>query len=73
MGAYPNIKKARTDRKLSQQAVAEKLGMKQTQYVRYELGQREMPLHYLIDLANIYNVSTDYLLGLTDEERQLVE
>ena len=72
MGTYPNIKKARTDRKLSQKELCEHLGMLQQQYLRYETGQREMPLHYLVDLAKFYNVSLDYLAGLTEEEKPLV-
>lgn len=71
MGAYPNIKKARTDRKMSQKEICEHLGMPQPQYLRYETGQREMPLHYLVDLAKFYNVSLDYLAGLTEEEKPL--
>ena len=67
MPVYPNIKKARIDRNLSQQAISDEIGMLQAQYTRYETGQREMPLHYIIKLAKYYNVSVDYLLGLTDE------
>lgn len=68
MAIYPNIKKARTDRNLSQQTVSDAIGMVQAQYTRYETGQREMPLHYIITLAKYYGVTVDYLLGLTDEQ-----
>ena len=68
MAIYPNIKNARTDRNLSQQNIAELLSMAQQQYMRYETGQREIPVHHLITLAKYYGVTVDYLLGLNDEQ-----
>lgn len=41
--------------------------MKQPQYARYETGKRDMPLEYLIKLAEFYNTSVDYILELTNE------
>lgn len=38
----------------------------QFQYSRYETGERMIPLNHLIKLAEFYNVSIDYLVGLTD-------
>lgn len=40
-------------------------------YRRYELGQREIPVWAVIKLAKFYQVSTDYLLGLTDERKPM--
>ena len=37
-------------------------------YRRYEAGIREIPVWAVIRLAELYHVSTDYLLGLTDEK-----
>ena len=37
----------------------------------YETGKREMPMHHFITLAKHYNVSLDYLAGLTDIPRKL--
>ncbi len=51
---------------MTQQQVAEYLHMKQPQYFRYENGTRDIPTDILIALANLYNVSTDYILGLKD-------
>ncbi|MEG1072624.1 MAG: transcriptional regulator, partial [Oscillospiraceae bacterium] len=34
---------------------------------RYEKGQREIPVWAVLKLAELYNVSTDYLLGRTDD------
>ena len=60
------IKDLREDHDLMQQQVADYLGMKQPQYSRYERGLRDIPTDVLIRLAKLYNTSTDYILGLTD-------
>jgi len=57
----------REDHDMTQQQVAEYLGMKQPQYFRYENGTRDIPSDVLIALAKLYHVSTDYILGLKDE------
>ena len=64
---YPRLRDLREDHDLSQQYVADYLKMKQPQYSRYERGLRDIPTDILIRLAKLYNTSTDYLLGLTNE------
>ena len=54
----------REDNDLTQAQVAEILGTSQTMYARYERGANEMPIHHLITLCNLYNISADYLLGI---------
>ena len=66
---YPRLKDLREDHDLSQQAVADYLGMKQPQYCRYERGLRDIPTDVLIRLALFYKTSTDYILGLTDHSK----
>lgn len=66
---YPRLKDLREDHDLSQQAIADYLGMKQPQYNRYERGLRDIPTDVLIRLALFYKTSTDYILGLTDHSR----
>lgn len=68
MFAYPNVKNARTSRNLSQQSVADFLGITSQQYSLYETGQREMPMHHFITLSKFYGETLDYLAGLTDEQ-----
>lgn len=63
---YPRLKDMREDHDMTQEQVAAFLGMKQSQYSRYERGVRDIPTDILIRLALLYNTSTDYLLGLTD-------
>ena len=48
--------------------IATILETSQTMYARYERGANEMPIRHLIRLAQYYNVSTDYFLGLTKEK-----
>lgn len=63
---YPRLRDLREDHDLTQQQVADYLGMKQSQYNRYERGLRDIPTDVLIRLAQRYQTSTDYLLGLTN-------
>ncbi len=62
---YQRIRDLREDRDLKQRQVAEYLRCSQQVYSNYELGQRDIPTDVLIRLAELYNVSVDYLLGLT--------
>ncbi len=52
--------------KLTQRQVAEYLGISQPSYIRYENGQSEPTLTNLVKLADLFDVSVDYLLGRTD-------
>lgn len=54
---------------MSQQQVADYLGMKQPQYSRYERGLRDVPTDVLIRLAQLYKTSVDYILGLTNDSK----
>lgn len=48
----------------TQSEIAHILQTRQEQYSKYELGKREIPVHHLITLSMLYNVSTDALLGI---------
>ena len=63
---YPRIRDLREDADLTQKELAEKLGMSQTGYSKYETGENDIPTSVLIKLARFYNTSIDYLLGETD-------
>ena len=63
---FRRLRDLREDSDLTQTEVADFLGIKQTVYSRYERGFQNIPLEYLIKLAEKYKVSTDYILGLTD-------
>ena len=61
------LKDLREDKDLLQKQIAITLGITRQQYGLYEKGKREIPLEKLIKLAEFYNTSTDYILGLTEE------
>lgn len=61
------LKDIREDNDLLQKQIAIILEITRQQYGLYENGKREIPLEKLIKLADFYNTSTDYLLGLTNE------
>lgn len=60
------LKDLREDHDLKQSDVAAILGISQQYYQCYESGKNELPLRHCITLARYYNVSIDYLVGLTD-------
>ena len=62
------LKDLREDRDLVQKQVAGYLGIDQRVYSNYEIGKREIPTRFVIALAEFYNTSTDYILGLTDRK-----
>lgn len=60
---FEKIKELRLLNRYSQKQIAEKLGMQVTQYRRYENGERTMPIDIVIQIADLYGVSIDYLVG----------
>ena len=62
------IRDLREDCDLTQEEVANYLHIKQNTYSQYENGQRQLPIECLIALAKLYQTSTDYILGLTDQK-----
>ena len=59
----------REDADLTQQQIALILGTSQTMYARYERGANELPIHHLLTLCKYYQVSADYILGLTNKKQ----
>ncbi|MBR3561480.1 MAG: helix-turn-helix transcriptional regulator [Oscillospiraceae bacterium] len=66
---FPRIRDLREDHDKSQAEIADLLHLQRTVYRRYELGEREAPAWVLAQLADFYNVSTDYLFGRTNDPR----
>ena len=60
------LKELREDRDIKQKDIAEYLHIKQNTYSQYENEQRQLPIDVLIKLAEYYKVSTDYILGISD-------
>ena len=66
---YQRIRDLREDYDLTQKDVAERLFLQREVYRRYETGEREIPLNIAIAISKIYDVSLDYLAGLTNEKQ----
>lgn len=71
MDYQKRIRDLREDSDKTQQEIADYLGTSQTMYARYERGANELPLRHLVKLADLYNVSTDYILGRTNDPRRV--
>ena len=67
MKLHLRLRDLREDRDMSQAAMAKLLKCSQQTYSRYESHTTEIPLESLIFLAEYYDTSTDYLLGITDQ------
>lgn len=63
------LRELRAKQKLSQAEVAKILDVSQQTYSRYESHTTEIPLEKLIYLADYYDTSVDYLLGITNQNR----
>lgn len=63
------LRDIREDRDISQKTLAAYLHIGQNTYSQYETGKRQLPLDILIRLAEYFDTSTDYILGLTDESK----
>ncbi len=61
---YPRLKDLRVDHDYMQKQIADVLGIDQRVYSNYETGKREIPVRFVVQLAQHYGVSTDYILGV---------
>lgn len=67
---YRRIKDLREDHDFTQKELAKMLNCSQQVYSNYELGQRDIPTDILIKLSVLYNVSTDYILGISNNPQK---
>ena len=68
---YPRLRELRAAAGLTQTEIADILEMQQNQYSRYERGERELPMHLFVVLAQHYKVSLDYMVGLSDNRERV--
>ena len=66
---FKRLKDLRIDNDYLQKDIAKVLGISQQYYSKYELGSFTIPTEQLIKLAKFYNVSIDYIVGLTDDKK----
>lgn len=71
MQYYPRLRDLREDMDLTQDELVKILNMHKTTYTNYEQGKREPPFELIIQLAKLYNVSIDYIAGLTNTKKSL--
>ena len=67
--AFANTGDLREDNDIKQEVIAKMLNVNQSTYSRYETGSVDIPISAFIRLAEYYNTSIDYLVGLTNEKK----
>lgn len=67
---YNRIRELREDKDLTQLQMGKILSCSQRVYSNYECGDIDIPTDILIKLAKFHNVSTDYILGLTNDPKK---
>jgi transcriptional regulator with XRE-family HTH domain len=66
---FENIRNLRIDHSYTQKQIGEYLGISQNTYSQYEIGVLNYPIDVLIKLADLYDVSIDYLVGRTNTKK----
>lgn len=66
---FPRLRDLREDKDMNQTQIAKLLFTSQTVYSRYERGVLTIPVEHLLILADFYDVSTDYILGRTNDKK----
>lgn len=57
----------------NQEQIAQIIGTSQSYYAQYENGKRALPFDRVVELAKYYNVSLDYIAGLTNDKKGLTK
>jgi len=65
---HEKIKELREDHDLNQSQIAEIIQTTQSYYAQYENGKRSIPFERVIEIAEYYNVSLDWIAGRTDKK-----
>lgn len=68
---YTRLRDLREDKDLTQIECAKIAYISKNSYIRYENGERTPPFDVIVNLAKYYNVSIDYIAGLTKEKKKL--
>ena len=66
---FPRLRDLREDKDMNQTQIAKLLFTSQTVYSCYERGVLTIPVEHLLILADFYGVSTDYILGRTNNKK----
>ena len=68
---YHRIRYLQEDHELTQDQLVAILGIRKTTYTNFEQGKREIPFYLAIRPALYYDMSLDYIAGLTPETRSI--
>lgn len=68
---YKRMRDLREDNDLTQEQCAKIAFISKNSYIRYENGEREPPFDVIIHLAKYYDVSIDYIAGLTNDKGRI--
>lgn len=71
MAHYQRLRDLREDSNKTQQEIADYLGTSAQHYGKYESGKAEIPLERAVLLAKYYNVSLDYIAGISSSRHPL--
>ena len=71
MAHYQRLRDLREDSDKTQQEIADYLGTSAQHYGKYESGKAEIPLERAVLLAKYYNVSLDYIAGISSSRHPL--
>lgn len=71
MKKFERLRNLREDQDLTQSQIGKYLNISQRCYAHYENGTRDIPIEILIQLADLYNVNLDYLVGRTNIKNTL--
>lgn len=67
------LKELRQEKKLTQQEIANKIGVTKRTYIYWEKGERQIKPDKAQQLANIFGVSVGYLLGYDEVPKELID
>lgn len=70
MEYWERIRALREDKDITQKNLADHFHIAQNTYSQYENGKREIPISVLIKLCQYFEVSSDYILGLSDKKKR---
>ena len=64
------IRELREDKDYNQTYVAQLIHVDQTTYSNYELGKVRMPIECIVELARLYDVDLNFIIGVSDEKKE---
>lgn len=64
------VRQCRIEARMTQEEVSGKIGVNSMTYKGYENCRSDIPLVYLVRIADLYSVSVDYLVGRSEEKKE---